>query len=56
MKLYFLRMSACEWIKSCADGHEDIEFYPRIERLSTDQNPETVADVCEVLVRDRRMT
>jgi transposase len=50
------RSSVFEWFKRCKDGREDLQDYPRSRRPSTSRNAGTIANVREIVTRDRPLT
>jgi hypothetical protein len=47
--------SVSEWFKQFKGGREDLQDYPRSEGTSTSRNADTIADVHEMVTRDRRL-
>jgi transposase len=47
--------SVCEWFKRFKDGREDLQDDPRSGRPSTFRNADTIANVREMVTRDRRL-
>jgi transposase len=50
------RSSVFEWFKRLKDGPEDLQDDPRSGGPSTSRNADTIANVREMVTRDRRLT
>jgi hypothetical protein len=48
--------SVFELFKQFKDRHEDLQDDPRSRRPSTTQNADTIANVREMVIQDRRLT
>jgi transposase len=48
------RSSVFEWFKRFKDGREDLQGDPKSRRPSTSRNADTIANVREMAIRDRR--